>query len=120
MNRQTSSSTGLARIIAIRLLVGIVVVVMLTLVGVGAASALLHSKAPEALAGRVHHWITMARPYVLLLQLALLSLVWHRWPAIIRRARFVPAVETAWLAARDRMFYWGLAMIGLSVFLWNT
>ena len=114
-SRQRTVRTVLTRTVA-----GIVLATVFIAVGALTASLMLHTHTPQTLAVRVHHWLALARPWVLGLQLGTLSAVWWKWPAIVKRAHFAAAVEDAWLAARDRMFYWGLAMIGLSVLLWSA
>jgi hypothetical protein len=99
---------------------GIAMLLILLAVGLFTAGLLIHSDAPQTVAHRVHQWLSLARPAVLLLQLAALALIWWQWERIVKSARFAGAVEAAWLAARDRMVFWGLAMIGLSVFLWSA
>jgi hypothetical protein len=113
-------SKRVLRTVLARAAAGTVFVLVLFAVGAFTASLMLHSSAPQTLAARVHHWLALARPLVLALQFAGLATVWWKWAAIIKRAHFAADVEAAWLAARDRMFYWGLALMGLSVFLWSA
>lgn len=99
---------------------GIAMLLILLAVGLFTAGLLMHSDAPQTVAHRVHEWLSLARPAVLFLQLAALALIWWQWERIVKSARFPEAAEVAWLAVRDRMFFWGLAMIALSVFLWSA
>lgn len=115
-----SASKGALRTVLTRAVSGIVLVLVLFAVGALTASLMLHSHAPQTLAARVHNWLALARPVVLALQLAGLVTIWWKWATIVKRAHFAADVEAAWLAARDRMFYWGLALMGLSVFLWSA
>lgn len=114
------SRQGTVRIALTRTVAGIVLAAVFIGVGVFVAWLMQHSHAPQTLAVRVHHWLALARPWVLGLQFGALAAVWWKWPAIVKRARFAAAVEVAWLAARDRMFFWGLGLIGLSVLLWSA
>lgn len=113
-------SKRVLRTVLTRAAAGGLLVLVLFAVGAFTASLMLHSHAPQTLAARVHHWLALARPLVLTLQFAGLVTIWWKWEAIIRRAKFAADIEAAWLAARDRMFFWGLALMGLSVFLWSA
>ena len=99
---------------------GIALMLILLAVGLFTAGLLIRSDAPQTVAVRVRYWLDLARPAVLLLQLGGLALIWWKWESIVKAAHFSSAIEAAWLAARDRLFFWGLALIGLSVFLWSA
>ncbi len=99
---------------------GIALMLILLAVGLFTAGLLIRSDAPQTVAVRVRYWLSLARPAVLLLQLGGLAFIWWKWESIVKRAHFSADIEAAWLAARDRLFFWGLALIGLSVFLWSA
>lgn len=119
--RATSSQPKARKRIALTIAgAGIALMLILLAVGLFTAGLLIRSDAPQTVAVRVHYWLNLARPAVLLLQLGGLALIWWKWEGIVKAAHFPADIEAAWLAARDRLFFWGLALIGLSVFLWSA
>lgn len=103
-----------------RMTLGVILVAAILGAGVLSATLLLGAEAPRSEAPRVHQWIGNARPWILALQMTGLFLLWRRWECIVRRAGFSDAMTKAWLAARNRMVAWGLALIGLGAFIWSA
>jgi hypothetical protein len=65
-----------------------------------------------------HDTVVAIRPYARTGQIGAIGLMWWFWPSLIRRSKFPPAVESAWLAARHRLALWVLVVTTLSSVLW--
>ena len=84
----------------------------------GLAAALILSRGPLDAALAVHDAISVLRPYVLFWQVGGIGLLWWFWCPLVRRANFIPPLETAWLAARHRLALWELGLTVLGGVLW--
>lgn len=94
----------------------IVGVIVLGLCGV--AAVLILSRGPLDAVHTVHDTMAALRPFVLAGQTGAIALLWWFWTPLVRRAKFAPTVELAWLAARHRLALWAIGLTALGVVLW--
>lgn len=92
---------------------------LLALVVAGLALALMWWMGSAAAVRFVHEGLGSARPFVLAGQLALVCALWWYWAPLVRRAKFPPHIEAAWLAARNRLALWAVVLVGLGILLWR-
>jgi hypothetical protein len=103
-----------ARRVAWILLSALIVLAVLLAVAVITLSAVRHGASMQS----VQTWVSAMRPWMVTAQLAIVGVAWWKWDAIVKRARFAPAVEAVWLAMRTRVLVWGLALVCLGLYLW--
>ena len=91
---------------------------VLVLVLCGLAAALILSRGPLDAVRTVHGAMAALRPFVLAGQAGVIALLWWFWAPLVRRAKFAPAVELAWLMARHRLALWTIGLTALGSALW--
>ena len=91
-------------------------VLLVALSGLGAA-LILNRGALDAV-HTVHSAMAALRPFVLAGQTGAIALLWWFWAPLVRRAKFAPAVELAWLMARHRLALWSVGLTVLGAALW--
>ena len=84
----------------------------------GFAAGLFLSKGPVGAVRLVHDGMMALRPFALAGQVGAIGLIWWNWSSLIRHAKFAPAVENAWLAARHRLTLWATVLVALGSVLW--
>ena len=94
----------------------IIAVLLLVLAGIGAA--LILNRGVLDAVHTVHSAMAALRPFVLAGQAGAIVLLWWYWIPLVRRAKFAPAVELAWLAARHRLALWAIVLTALGGALW--
>ncbi len=94
------------------------VIGVLILVLCGLVATLIMSRGPMDAAHAVHDAMATLRPYVLAGQVGGIGLLWWFWCPLVRRAKFIPALEAAWLSARHRLALWALGLMALGSVLW--
>ena len=75
------------------------------------AAWLIHGRGPSAAALATRDWMAAVRPVMLAVELGAVAAIWWFWQPLVRRAKFPPAVEDAWLAARHRLALWAIALV---------
>ena len=84
----------------------------------GLAAGLILSRGPLNAVSIVHDAMATLRPFVLMVQTGAIALLWWFWAPLVRRAKFAPAVELAWLAACPRLALWAIGLTALGGALW--
>ena len=115
MSAHSITSTG--RLIK-RGLGWLVIVGVLMLVLCGLATVLILNRGSESAVHAVHSAMATLRPFVLATQVGAIALLSWFWAPLVRRAKFAPAVEHAWLMARHRLGLWALGLTVLGGALW--
>lgn len=82
------------------------------------AAWMIHQHGAYGAVLAVRERLAIVRPIVLAIEIAVLALAWWYWTPLVKRARFAPAVEAAWLTARNRLAGWGIAFILLGAMVW--
>jgi hypothetical protein len=86
----------------------------------GFSAWLIHGRGPDAAVRVVHQSMSAARPWVVAGQIGAMGFVWYFWEPLVKRARFTPSVEAAWLAARNRLALWAIGLFVLGTFMWSS